>query len=195
MKQGDSLLVHYKDEWAPAELAALKKLRFQRDWVAKKPQALTEFVLAADEGILHFLFSCQQKPTYDPSAKDNLWHHDVAELFLAQEGKAGYLEINLAPSGAQWSQSFSGPRQVGPGGPDCFAIGGATNSAQIWDDRWSLHFELPLREPLREAILLNVTAIINHAADLQYLSWLNLHAVKPDFHRPHEFLPIVLKKY
>ena len=195
MTQGAPLVVHYKQLWMLDDLLRLPRLSFEKDWYGENPRAKTQFVLASDKEILHYFFWCYQKPTYDPEEKTNLWHYDVTELFIAQNGVKGYLEVNLSPSGAVWSASFKGSREVGEGGPTVFNTTAAKARANVSGSHWSVHFELPLNEPLSEEIRMNVTAIVDHQTAPQYLSWLNMKIGEPDFHRPFEFLPIELKKY
>ena len=50
--------------------------------------------------------------------KDNLWRSTCLELFLSSPDDSSYLEINLSPSGAWNSYSFSGYREGMKTAPD-----------------------------------------------------------------------------
>src|ERR1035437_8909657 len=86
-----------------------------KDWAGDAVQPAAGFSLAMDGQRLWFLAHHRKPAQLHPQARPGrfqaeLWHHDVAELFLADPVSGRYFEFNLAPNSAWWCCEFTAPR-------------------------------------------------------------------------------------
>lgn len=171
---------------------------------AWKPKNLPEtsltplFLLWLDEHNLHFLVGDQNHtatphPQSQPKQyREELWRYDLGELFLQSADSNRYLELNLSPNGAWWSCLFTSPRQPAEGQPA--PIPDVTTQSHSTSNSWAAQASIPrtwLQETLGDLtnITLNTTCILETPNQV-FLTAAPLSSETPDFHRPHEFLPI-----
>lgn len=120
--------------------------------------------------------------------------HDVAEFFLTDPTTGRYVEFNLSPNGAWWSQSFSAPRV--PDGQGL--VPGVETFAELAPDGgWVAAMAIPrgfLESELKfgDSSRLNVCFILG-SPEQRFLSAANLGGGEPDFHRPERFSRLVFK--
>ena len=170
-------------------------------WKAKNtPEtSLTpQTLLWLDESNLHFLVGDQNHPaiphpqSQPKQYREEPWRYDLGELFLKSADSDHYLELNHSPNGAWWSCLFSSPRQPAEGQPT--PIPGVTTQSHSTQNSWAAQASIPLtwlQETLGDLskITLNATCILE-TPDQIFLTAAPLSSETPDFHRPHEFLPI-----
>lgn len=123
-----------------------------------------------------------------PAARaDGLWQATCFEAFVRQEGREGYLEFNVAPSGRWNCYRFDGYRQ---GMRPESAIQSLAIRAENDQEHAILSWSVPLAAlgGLPETLRMGLTAVLEDAAGgLSY--WAIDHAGdKPDFHRQESFI-------
>lgn len=125
-------------------------------------------------------------PPAPPVRTDELWRHTCLEMFVQVEGEAGYLEFNLAPSGAWAAYRFDGYRNgmrpaegfEAPTIALAESEGGFTLAALV-----DVGPGVPSGAPLR----IGFSAVIEDA-DGSVAYWaLNHPSERPDFHHPDGF--------
>ena len=177
--------------WPPAGASPMQELC--HDWHGQAVGPPAQYRLVEDPTHL-WLIAARAKPAIAHPTGDcgdfqeELWKHDVAELFIATPDRSAYLEFNLSPRGAWWAARFSGPRQPDPleGLPEVLTHGSPEGS-----DRWIAALGVPLAW-LRETIdwspdsPLNVTFILD-SPQQRFLSACDLGEGEPDYHRPDGF--------
>lgn len=104
---------------------------------------------------------------------DNLWRSTCLEIFLGQPGAAGYLEINLSPSGAWNAYSFTNYRE-GMTETDCVILVDFHRDASAVAARL-LFNALPLPLTIGPAAVIE-----KDNGELCYFAL--KHGDKPDFH-------------
>jgi len=120
---------------------------------------------------------------------EGLWKQDVAECFIATPALGTYTEYNLSPGGAWWAAQLIGPRlrQDPQPSPERFSV----RSESAWEaSHWIAGMSVPLPDP--DACTLNFTAIVTRPEGRQFYSLAPLGGDRPDFHRPGEWLPLLL---
>ena len=120
---------------------------------------------------------------------EGLWKQDVAECFIATPALGTYTEYNLSPGGASWAAQLIGPRlrQDPQPSPERFSV----RSETAWEaSHWIAGMSVPLPDP--DACTLNLTAIVTRPEGRQFYSLAPLGGDRPDFHRPGEWLPLLL---
>jgi hypothetical protein len=131
----------------------------------------------------------------EPVRRDGLWQSTCLELFVGVPGEAGYLEVNVAPSGDWNVYRFTAyregmvpldpaalPSREAPRGP-----GGAL----------ALEFSLELPEPWASApsLELAVSAVLEGVGGEKTYWALTHRGPRPDFHRRDAFvLPLAEKE-
>ncbi len=115
--------------------------------------------------------------------QEGLWNQDVAELFIVDNNQRSYQEINLAPSGAYWSNYFTDYRK--PATEKYFDLRPNDFFQEVTEDSWSVGMALDLSKISVKIhpgnIRLNITAITD-SPDASYYSLGKTKSVKPDFH-------------
>jgi len=167
---------------------------FKNDWFGDSLSQSARCDLSLEKDTINFLAlianGLQSHPHAIPhTVTEDLWKHDVIELFFT--GRSGYyLEINLAPNAAWWTQWFSAPRKVDLSLPKIHAT---TTREQSDSKASSLTLSLKLTDltPLGEFeyVRWNATYICN-SPDQQFASIADLPGKTPDFHQPDHFLPL-----
>ncbi|MGB6223482.1 hypothetical protein [Haloferula sp.] len=165
------------------------------DYFKKRIEPPAAWSLAIDADRLWFVASHGSPAQLHPDARpglflENLWQHDVAELFLADPTSGRYLEFNLAPNGAWWSCEFTEARRQAT--PQNLAPPGVVSHAELSPDGgWVAALSVPL-DLLRDRIGFgenthaNVTFILN-SPEQQFLTASDLGNGEPDFHQPARF--------
>lgn len=116
--------------------------------------------------------------------RERLWAHTCFEVFVAGGGAGGYREFNFSPNG-QWMRfDFSGYRRLIPSPP-----GGAPRMAvQAGRDALEMKVCLPGEILPPGALLLGVSAVLEHQ-DGRHAYWALHHpASQPDFHHLEGFV-------
>ena len=120
-----------------------------------------------------------------PERTDGLWEHTCFEAFLAPEDGEGYCEVNLSPSSAWASYTFSRYREGGLPAPDLVP----RLVVHRFPDRLELHALLGLDgvPGLGGRLRLGLSAVLElTGGNLSY--WALRHpAGRPDFHHPEAF--------
>ena len=112
---------------------------------------------------------------------DDLWMHTCFEAFVQPVGHAGYVELNLSPSGRWASYAFDGHRQ---------GMRDAAGIPQVWWSRPTMKATVDLSEIGGMAWRLGLTAVIE-ASDGSKSFWALEHAPgapAPDFHNADCFI-------
>ena len=120
-----------------------------------------------------------------PARRDGLWKHTCVELFAAPHARAGYLEVNLSPSGDWNTYRFAGYRDgMTPLEP-------ARCTARLTDlpdglpgTPLTLGFTLVLPGDMAgESLDVGISAVLEHPG-MQRTYWSLIHpGDRPDFHR------------
>lgn len=184
--------VHSPLEWGALDVPLFG---LSRDWHGQSIGPRAAWCLLADPERLWFVATRATSASVHPQAapgtfQNELWKHDVAELFIASPQRDRYLEINLSPNGAWWTCLFNGPRQPTDGHPSPWP-GIETHVENENGRQWVAAISLPLAG-LREALEfgeqspMNVTFIVD-SPDQRFLSASDLGGGDPDFHRPDGF--------
>jgi hypothetical protein len=184
----------------PVSRAALKETSFHRlpsDWFGRPALHQACFALGLRAGRLTYRFRAGKAPECDGglalgSFQEGLWEQDVAELFVMAAGPE-YHELNLSPTGAWWSASFSSYRA----GAAEQRLSSVQTRAQ-WDgSAWTSEISFDLAElPVLggcspEQARLNVCAIL-HPPKPEFLCYAHTGGGEPDFHRADLFRPFQL---
>ena len=166
-----------------------------KDWDGTLVQPPPAYSLAMDGQRLWFIAHHRRAAMLHPLARPGmfqaeLWHYDLAELFLADPVSGRYFEFNLAPNGAWWCCEFSAPRtrveELDIAMPEV-----ATFSDMAADGSWLAAIAMPL-DLLRARLdfgphtRANVTMIIE-SPQQKFLSAADLGGGPPDFHQPQRF--------
>ncbi len=151
------------------------------------------FSIEGDE--LVYRASCDAPAIVHPDAKEgafqeNLWMYDAAEFFIAREDLSCYVECNVSPNGAWWSEVFSGPRILFQEG---YAVPQLVSKGALRPDGWSCEARLALADLEKLGISLDncrvaACAILNSPEQLFATTATDCSA-NPDFHRPYAWLP------
>ncbi len=170
-----------------------------RDWAGGAVQPAAGFALAMDGQRLWFLAHHRKPAQLHPQSQPGrfqaeLWHHDVAELFLADPVSGRYFEFNLAPNGAWWCCEFTSPR-VRAEGIDIAMPEVATYADMAPDGSWLAAMAIPLdllraRLDFGAATRANVAMILGSPTP-QFVSAGVLPGSEPDFHQPQHFAELV----
>jgi hypothetical protein len=166
-----------------------------KDWDGTVFQPVAGFSLVLDPRRLWFIANHRKPAELHPKSRPGafqaeLWHHDVAELFIADPASGRYFEFNLAPNSAWWTCEFIAPRvraeEVEIAMPEI-----ATFAELAPDGSWLAAMAIP--RDLLEARLnfgvetrLNVAMILDSPTQ-KFLSATDLGGGDPDFHRSHGF--------
>ncbi|WP_066660353.1 MULTISPECIES: DOMON-like domain-containing protein [unclassified Sphingomonas] len=147
--------------------------------------------LALDAGIVSLVWriapaTSVAMPAPAPAVRtDGLWQRTCVELFAAPAGAAGYVEFNLAPSGAWAAYRFDGYR-AGMAPLDLRADPAIATT--IADDALLLTARLALDALPPGPVNLGLSAVIEEV-DGTKSYWALAHAgEKPDFHHPDGFV-------
>ena len=141
-------------------------------------------------GVLSLSFAAEGEglrlpPPAEPDRADDLWRTTCFEAFVAAEGGAGYLEVNLSPSGRWAFYAFDSYREGGRSPPVATPRIEVTRS----EDRCELAAQVDLgglapAGPWRLAL----TTVIERL-DGAKSYWSAAHPEgKPDFHHPAGFV-------
>ncbi len=162
----------------------------REEWYGEALAAPFAYRFFVEDGYLVFRASCECKPLIHPEGKEGcfqeeLWRYDVAEFFIASENLERYLEFNVNPAGAWWSEVFTAPRVIWKEG---YATPEAIVSAQLSDEAWQCEARLPLSYLEALGIELStckiaVCAILNSPEQL-FVTTASDCSGEPDFHRP-----------
>lgn len=172
----------------------------QKDWQGAPVEPAAGFSLAMDDRRLWFIAHHRKAAELHPLARPGsfqagLWHHDLAELFIADPVSGRYFEFNLAPNGAWWSCEFTAPRvraeEIDIAMPEV-----ATFSDMAPDGAWVAAMAIPLdllkaRLDFGPRSRVNVTMIFG-LPDRKFITAADLGGGEPDFHRPQCFPELVL---
>lgn len=171
-------------------------LGITRDGSGEPLSPAAGFSLATDGQRLWFIATHSRAADLHPRSRpgvfqEELWKHDVAELFLADPASGRYLEFNLAPNGAWWMCEFSAPRVVAHSEPMPEV---STFAELAADGTWLAALSLPLdllraRIGFGESTRANVTMILESPRQ-RFLSACALPGETPDFHQPSRFSQI-----
>jgi hypothetical protein len=179
--------VHLGKPAEPAEPLA-------KDWFGQPARFPARFSLQLRQGVLRYAFRVDKPPQCDMSHSsgafvEGLWEQDVAELFL-MSSRGEYHELNIAPSGAWWSASFSSYRQR----REAVRCPSVRVRADHGRTHWAISLTLDLRDltlletASLDAARLNVCAILS-PEDPEYLCYGHTSGGEPDFHAETNFLP------
>jgi hypothetical protein len=173
----------------------LPLLGIHSDWCGAPLSPPLAYSLAMDPTHLWFLATREAAADTAPHAEPHaftpgLWHHDVAELFLADPASGRYLEFNLAANGAWWTAGFSSTRIPARETPN-FENHVITHCDEETTGRWLAAMAVPIPF-LKETIGFGLrttanAAFILNSPDQTFHSVHTLGGEVPDFHRPHEF--------
>lgn len=170
-----------------------------KDWYGREFAPQAAFCVVVDPRMFWFIATHGSAAELHPASRPGrflpeLWKHDVAELFLTDPTTGRYMEFNLSPNGAWWSQVFSAPRVAVGEGP----IPGVETFAELAPDGgWVAAMAIPrdfLGSEMNfgESSRLNVCFILG-SPEQRFLSAADLGGGEPDFHRPERFSPLVFK--
>lgn len=125
--------------------------------------------------------------------RDALWRHTCFEVFARARDDAGYVEVNLAPSGDWAAYHFSAYREgMQPIAPFGAPVLECSETATTLDLRTSLSLgELRAGTPQRAAMTLDVAlaAVIEELSGrLSYWALTHPDPRRPDFHHPESFV-------
>lgn len=160
------------------------------DWEGEALRPSPSFALIEDPCHLWLVAARQQASAAHPTARcgefqEQLWCHEVAELFVAATQGSHYLEFNLAPTGAWWMAAFEAPRRARKGTSAPQVI---THGTPPGADHWHAALGIPLDWLRREVgwnaqSRLNVCLILDTRPQ-RFVSACDLGGGEPDFHRP-----------
>lgn len=179
------------------QLDLLPRQELVNDWFGYDIEPPAQFVLATDGEDLWFLARREAPAVPHPSAgpgafHEELWKYDVAELFIASAEGSRYWEFNLSPKGAWWACPFAGARQQDKDIP-CPAH--VETQAFADGTSWCAMARIPLAElkgiDIRNCKL-SATFILGTPEQVFLTTALDLNG-EPDFHRPDDFSPPILK--
>lgn len=166
----------------------------ERDWYGTTITPPVSFLFELTSHELIFTAARPAPATINPAARPGtfcpeLWKYDTAEFFLANPQTGHYLEFNLCPNGAWWSQTFSTARIPSTDPPPS----GITTQAQHTPSGWHTRATIPLTELSRLGLnphhcLLAAAAIIN-TPNYLFLTTAEQQTGEPDFHRPTHWPP------
>lgn len=163
----------------------IPKAQIDKDWSGVPLASPLSYSLSLFENTLNLsgAISTQLKPQAAQGFRDKLWESDVVEVFLGHTSQEQYLELNLAPSGAWWAQSFESYRK-----PSSEKVGferlQPRIESRLEQNSWEFSFSIDLPSlPKPEELSCNVTAIFG-TEERQYLSAVTppKDITQPDFH-------------
>ncbi|MBM3862445.1 MAG: hypothetical protein FJ385_00620 [Verrucomicrobia bacterium] len=165
------------------------------DWSGAPLRSAQAHALVTDPARLWFFVRFTGPLVTDPAVRagafhEGLWHHDVAECFVAGAAGVGYLECNLSPTGAWWACAFDAPR-VRSADPFVPREDIRTWCDDAGDGARHVALSLPLAwiesrvGPLASARA-NITMILESPRQ-RYVTASNIGGGEPDFHRPQWF--------
>lgn len=173
----------------------LPLLGVDSDWFGAPLAPPQGYSLAVDPTHLWFVASREAPAKSSPDAAPltftpGLWHHDVAELFIADPTSGQYLELNLAANGAWWAAKFSSIRTPADDEPD-FMRHITTRREDGIPNAWVAAMVIPIAF-LKETINFGLESTANAAFILNspvqtFHSAHKLGGGIPDFHRPQDF--------
>ena len=175
-------------------------LGLTHDWQGVALQPAAAFALAMDEQRLWFIAHHRRAAYLHPLARPgifqaDLWHYDLAELFIADPVSGRYFEFNLAPNSAWWCAEFTAPR-VRAEAIDIAMPEVATFADMAVDGAWVAALAIPL-DLLRARLdfgprsLVNVTMILESPAP-RFISAAKLAGETPDFHQPQRWPAVTI---
>ena len=178
-------------------------LGLAKDWHGAPMEPPAAFSLAMDPRHLWFIAHHRRPAQLHPLARPGafqaeLWHHDVAELFIADPASGRYFEFNLAPNGAWWSCEFTAPR-VRAEEMDIAMPEIATFADMAPDGAWLAAMAIPL-DLLKARLDFGARSRANVAMILEsphprFLTAADLGGGEPDFHLPQRFAAIALAPF
>ncbi|MBO8093376.1 MAG: hypothetical protein J7D60_08715 [Prosthecochloris sp.] len=122
-------------------------------------------------------------PTGAPGEREELWNHEVAELFLL--GRNGrYLEIEIGPHGHYLVMEMHALRQASR------RITPLQCTTRITDSRWQGTLTLIASPDLLPFTHVNGYAIHGTGSNRRYLAAFPVPGKRPDFHQPERFMPL-----
>ncbi len=165
-----------------------------KEWFGNPLSAPYRYSFTLEDGDLVYRASCDAPALVHPDAKEgafqeNLWMYDAAEFFIAREDLSCYIECNVSPNGAWWSEVFSAPRVLFQEG---YPVPPLVSKGELRSDGWSCEARLPLAELEKLGISLDncrvaACAILNSPAQL-FATTASDCSGDPDFHRPYAWL-------
>lgn len=167
------------------------KLQEVTDWYGQKSDWQPRMGLWVTDGILEYRFTAKKTPLCELLPKgtfvEGLWEKDVAELFVA-EPSGCYQEINLSPTGAWWSATFSGYRERENEVRPSVEI-----ETRIGDGEWTVGLRMSISElsvgAEADVLLYSPTAIL-YGPEPFYFAPHHEGEGEPDFHRAELFKPL-----
>ena len=170
-------------------------LGLDQDWHGTALQVSAAFALAMDDHRLWFIAHHRRPAQIHPQSRPgifqaDLWHYDVAELFIAEPLSGRYFEFNLAPNSAWWCCEFTAPR-VRAENLDIVMPEVATFADMAPDGSWLAAMAIPLdllkaRLDFGPRSRVNVALILESPAP-KFVSAAKLAGDDPDFHQPQRF--------
>ncbi len=178
--------IQINQECSPADA---KPQVLDKEWFGKQvePALNFSFVIEGDE--LVFCVAQAAPALLHPEAQlgkfqELLWKYDTAEFFIAKEDCSRYLEFNLSPNGAWWSEIFTDPRVV-----DETAIQIAPTRCESQCDAtgWSCSARIPMSDLIAmdldpRSSRVAVCAILQSPEQIFLTSADKMDGI-PDFHR------------
>ncbi len=182
-----NIALHEQDSH-PATLSEIT-----HEWFGAALPAPFCYSFAIEGDTLVYRASCKTPALTHPDAREGkfqeeLWKYDTAEFFIAREDLSCYMECNVSPNGAWWSEVFTQPRvlfQEGYPSPQLEARG------ELTTDGWSCEAHLPLSylEELGislETCRVGVCAILSSPEQV-FATSSSDQSGDPDFHRPYSW--------
>lgn len=123
---------------------------------------------------------------------EQLWKHDVGELFIKHAENDSYLEINLAPYGGWWACLFNGYREAASD-PALAPFEPTQLDTETSESAWKTSLTLPLpfleeRLAFGPESLGNVCFILGPPNERHHFSLAPLSHDPPDYHRVADFV-------
>lgn len=180
------VLIHRLDATPPLhELLKLPPSRWTADWSGTPPPCDLWCVVALTPDALLFGGGASEAPRCDRSRRagefvEGLWASDVVELFVGEAGAEGYLELNLAPTGAFWLCRFARYRERHAASPGTPLWLDAVSS--IREGSWQAAISLP-RDTLPPLDLDRVNACAIREDPRRFYTMAPPRTAEPDFHR------------
>ena len=151
---------------------------------------------------LRFQVGCCKKPdnfiaqSNPKGFTEELWKHDVGELFIKHTNSDAYLEINLAPHAAWWACLFSGYREPASASDSSPFEPVAIQPVSLTSDSWESHITIPSMFLLEHLGFgsdsrMNVCFILGSPNKRHHFSRAHLPHDPPDFHHPSDFVPMM----